>query len=107
MPPNWYDREGRPISMEEWVALLGDGDYKRVAEDTVGDLWVSTVWLGLDTNYRDDKHPLIFETMVWTVAGDKIIDGPIRYMTEEAAVTGHRYVVAQIERRNELYGGPL
>ena len=93
--------------MEEWVALLGDGDYKRIAETTVGDLWVSTVWLGLDTNWRDDQHPLIFETMVWNIAGDKITDGPIRYATEEAAMTGHRYVVAQIERRNELYGGPL
>lgn len=26
--------------MEEWVALHGDSEYKRVAEDEVGDLWV-------------------------------------------------------------------
>jgi len=92
--------------MERWAELLADREYRRVAEDTVGDAWVSTVWLGLDHSFLGGP-PLTFETMIWSVEGDKILDGPIRYATESAAIEGHRYIVAELRRRNELYGGPI
>ena len=91
-----YDRQGRPIAtIEEWGRLHADMAYKRVAETTVGRLWVSTVWLGLDHSFGDGP-PLIFETMVF-VAGEGGTDlDCIRYSTEAEALEGHQRVVDQI-----------
>ncbi len=35
-----------------------------MAEDHVGEAWISTLWLGINHNYGDGP-PLIFETMVF------------------------------------------
>lgn len=90
----WYDRQGKPITMEAASELLGDEEYKRVAEDTIGPYWVSTVWLGLDHGFMRKSPPLIFETMVF--ANEEIRgDGPMfdldcaRYFSEEEARRGH------------------
>jgi hypothetical protein len=49
----YYDRQGQPLTLEEWASQVGDLSLKRVAQDDVMTpegrcLWVSTVWLGLD-----------------------------------------------------------
>lgn len=96
---NLYDREGKPITVGEWSQLLLSNDYKRVAEDKIGDKWISTVWIGLDHSTNGSR--LIFETMIF--AGDgadsKIVDGPFRYQTLEAARAGHEWAVGQEKRR--------
>jgi hypothetical protein len=43
---------------------------RRVAETTVGDFWVSTVFLGLDHNWGHRGSPLLFETMVFPADKD-------------------------------------
>jgi hypothetical protein len=99
----YYDRQGNPLTMEEWVELLDrrDPDYERVAETTVGRLWVSTVWLGLDHNWSPpgEHHiPLIFETMIfprWN-RSDLYLD---RYATEAQALAGHEVAVAWARKR--------
>jgi hypothetical protein len=90
-----YDRDGNPITMEQWNTLLGNFDYKIVRQTQIGPYWVSTVWLGLDHNYFSSP-PLIFETMVFGVTrDDPMLDtlGPdiecVRYATEEQAIAGH------------------
>ena len=65
---DWYDRRGRPISIERVGELRSsDPQYYRVALSQVGDYEVSTVWLGMD--HRHDttttQRPLIFETMIF------------------------------------------
>lgn len=73
--PMWFNRDGEPITVEEWGELReSNSEYFRVAEDNLeavsfdGEwysmLWVSTVWLGINHNYGDGP-PLIFETMVF------------------------------------------
>jgi hypothetical protein len=96
---DWYDREGKPISMMEAVRLGVDEEYKRVAEEQVGPYWISTVWLGLDHNYGGGP-PLIFETMVFTSSE---INDPEhkglhdldcwRWSTEAEARRGHEEIV--------------
>lgn len=84
-----YDRDGRPITMEEFVDLLTrKDDYRRVGWDTVGNRVVSTVWLGMDHAFGVRGPPLIFETMVFP-------EGEIlrRYPTEELARAGHAEAV--------------
>jgi len=100
----YYDRQGKPLTTDEWVNMSErrSPDYKRVAQTQVGQLWVSTVWLGLDHNWSPPGKthvPLIFETMVfgpgsWT---DLWMD---RYPTELAALAGHDQAVAWARDKN-------
>lgn len=92
----YYDRQGNVLTADQWLALFrDDADYykqKRVAETTVGQLWVSTVWLGLNHQYGSGP-PLIFETMIfprWDY-GELYMD---RYSTEAEALAGHERAVA-------------
>ena len=94
---NYYDRDGKPMTLTEWSKAVEKPDAKRVAEDTLPNgMWVSTVWLGIDHNYSDTGSPIIFETMVFPSK-----DGPLdeqdveRYATESEAVTGHKAMVAK------------
>lgn len=116
----YFDRQGNPIDMGDWVEAFGDLEYKRVAEDTVDHWWISTVWLGLDHGFSPDAPPLIFETMVFDQSkkgeaqsrksyrrlfGRKPKTGKVlgpdayqqRYSTEEAALEGHKEAVLAAE----------
>lgn len=102
--PEYIGRRGELLTLEEWAAKLADIDYKRVASDEVGPLWVSTVWLGLDHGFGRAGPPIIFETMAFPrVEGRKRegsewaeLLGPWRYATEEEALRGHRAIVAKL-----------
>lgn len=93
----WYDRQGNPITIDEWERLNTENpEYKRVALDTVGTKRISTVLLGLDHNYFDNGLPLIFETMVFE--GESWRDEEcVRYSTEAEAIEGHRQMVAKYQ----------
>ena len=96
----FYDRNGAPMSLEDWARKIGDRDYKRVAETTTpSGHWVSTVWFGLDHSFGD-ATPLIFETMVFPPRkdGEKRSSSELdarRYSTEEDAKAGHAEMVAK------------
>lgn len=82
------------------MQLLGDQDYRRVAQHFFGQFHVSTIWLGLDHSFCSDGPPLIFETMVF---GD---GGPLeqeRYSSEADAVRGHHEYV-KLYRKKILRG---
>jgi hypothetical protein len=91
---DYYDRNGDPISFERWFELWHE-DYKRVAFDSVGDVEVSTVWLGLNHSFLPDSPPIIFETMVFGGPNDEDQE---RYSTEEEAIEGHRRWVQLVSR---------
>jgi hypothetical protein len=80
----YYDRQGNPLhDVEEFARMFANN---RVAETMIGDVRVSTVWLGVDHNFSGKGPPLIFETMVF--GGD--LDGECyRYPTETDALKGH------------------
>lgn len=51
---DYYDRDGSPLTTDEWTKMLGIAAKKRVAETTLPDgTWISTVWLGLNHQYGD------------------------------------------------------
>lgn len=103
---DYYDREGRRIDLHRLSELLGDPDYKRIAQTSVGPYDVSTVWLGVDHGFVSaqlklgrEVAPLIFETMVFGVGGRDLplADEQWRYSTEAQARQGHVFVVRLIE----------
>jgi hypothetical protein len=93
-----YARDGNPISLEEFSALLARGlDYSRVAHTVLDDgVSVSTVWTGMDYNFFGEGPPLIFETMVF---GGTLDGYQWRYPNEVAALAGHDQAVAEAMRR--------
>lgn len=102
-----YDRQGNRITLEEWSKLLGSDLYRRVAWTEIGDVKVSTVWLGLEHHLDlvTGTHPpapvAIFETMVF---GGVMDQEQWRYATEEQALEGHAHVVTLVKSQLSLEG---
>ena len=96
----WYDKEGNLLSDSgaafemRYDRVSGKiSDYARIGEDRVGDVRVSTVWLGLNHAFERNSKLLIFESM--TFGGDT--DGEcVRYATEQEAIDGHRNIVENL-----------
>ena len=47
----------------EWGAFFEKIENRRVAQDTIGKFWISTVFIGIDHGIFE--APLVFETMVF------------------------------------------
>jgi len=101
----YWARDGSEITMEQWVELLRDFDYKRVALTRLtDDISVSTVWLGMEHAFtfadHDPDYPVhIFETLVF----GGTMDGEMwRYGTEAAALDGHADVVEHVRVAYQL-----
>lgn len=63
------DAKGEPIpetDLLKWGKWLETGN-RRVADETVGNVRVSTVFLGLDMNFSGDGDPVLWETMTFGV----------------------------------------
>ncbi|OFB37957.1 hypothetical protein BA059_16810 [Mycolicibacterium sp. (ex Dasyatis americana)] len=93
-----YDRDGKPMP-DDWYDTTKHGNKysstmsnKRVACTVVGDIVVSTVWLGLDHEHYTDV-PIIFETMTF---GEPWNNKMERYSTEEDAMRGHLRVLERL-----------
>jgi len=86
-----YDKEGKPISMEQWSKLFEDKRYQILKQTQIGPLLVSTVWLGIDHSFGEHP-PLIFETMIFGTDEEEIW----RYASEEQALAHHDELCEQI-----------
>ena len=89
-----YNREGEPITLDEWASLLADRDYKIVEQTQIPEteILVSTVWLGIDHSFGYSDKPVLFETMVFGM-GEEIQE---RWHTEDEARQGHRQILAKV-----------
>lgn len=63
---------------------------RHVKQENIGDVSVSTVFLGLDHNFCETGEPILFETMIFGGEHDGYCD---RYSTWEEAEKGHDTVV--------------
>jgi hypothetical protein len=54
--------EDDPLRYAEWRSTAD----RIVRQDKIGTSFVSTVFLGIDHNWRMEGPPLLFETMIWT-----------------------------------------
>lgn len=100
--PLYYDRQGNPLSLLEWAKIVEAQDmaYKIVKRSGTDDVWVSTVWLGIDHSFGEEV-PLIFETMIFGLPPE-VDEYCERYPTEAAALAGHDRAVAWL--RDHLSG---
>lgn len=102
----FYDRNGKQMTMLEWSKVYEDTEYRILGSHYIDNLWVSTVWLGLDHRFLDEGPPLIFESMVFAVPdGDDRWEAieMRRYATEKEAMVGHAELVAHYKtERSEM-----
>ena len=86
--------DGVPVpapSLVAWANWIGVND-RTIARTEVGEVTVSTVFLGLDHNFFGGT-PLLFETLVF---GGEHADDMERYATLDEARRGHDRMVALI-----------
>lgn len=82
------------LQWAKWMDLSRKDDSFRVAQDTIGDMWISTVFLGLDHRFAGSGSPVVFETMVFSLKGLFDSDERMqRYCTFEEAERGHNEIV--------------
>ena len=104
----YFDRQGNSMTMIEWAQMFENStqavNLRRVIATKVRHIWVSTVWLGLNHEWRDGP-PLIFETMMFNRhkrdrnKHSGRFDFCDRYSTEEQARRGHHRVVQVLKAR--------
>jgi len=84
----WYRLKGRAPVLDP-THQLQPIDERRIARTAITpEVYVSTVFLGLDHRYTPEGPPILFETLVFGLSADG--DEPQeRYTTYEAAEAGH------------------
>ena len=78
------DKEIIEANLMDWALWFETAD-RHVAKDEVGEVRISTVFLGLDHSFLGGS-PLFFETMVF---GGKLDQEMERYSTWQEAEAGH------------------
>jgi hypothetical protein len=87
------DHNVRPVdTMEEWVHVF-DLDNNVVAQTGNDNIFVSTVFLGINHNFWGEGPPILFETMIF---GGKMDEYQHRYHTYDEAVSGHNMVCEEL-----------
>lgn len=88
-------KDGVPVpepDLIKWARSFKNIDNRRVAFTEIGDVHVSTVFLGLDHSFGGGK-PVLFETMIFEGEHDGYQE---RYCTLEDAMIGHERAVALV-----------
>lgn len=94
----YYLLDGTEVSVLEWAAEYETRD-RSIGKTTVGDVLVSTVWLGGGRAFGEGP-PLIFETMVFRDPDgefEALDEFSRRYWTREQAVAGHAAVCVEVQ----------
>jgi hypothetical protein len=96
---DWYmlDEHHNPkpcnyLQYAEWFFANGEETARRIASDTIGDVYVSTVFLGRDHRFAPGM-PILFETMVF---GGVLDQEQCRYCAWNEAVVGHANMIERV-----------
>lgn len=88
-------QNGEPVQCDDlltWARWFEDADQERIVQqDTIDDLLVSTVFLGLDHSFGGGS-PLLYETMI--LGDDNSGEYQERYATRAEAAEGHTRALA-------------
>lgn len=85
----------KAVDLMTWAKWLESPD-RIIKQTNVGDVKISTVFLGLDYSFSNepDHEPILYETMVF---GGKLNDSQERYTTYDLAEAGHAKWVKKVE----------
>ena len=98
----WYilDNNNKPVKSNitdcgNW--LEENPERKAVKQEHVGDVFVSTVFLGLDHSF-ESATPILWETMIFGGEHDQYMD---RYTSHEDALEGHQTALNLLNNETE------
>ncbi len=89
-----------PCSIDEWAECRNKmikEKSKHVAQETINDKWISTIWIGIDHQWHDKGQPQIFETMIFEDNGKGYEIYCNRYSTWKEAEEGHQKSVEWVK----------
>jgi len=94
----WYilDENNLPIKVSVFDAvdwLENNDDKVRLKQEHIGDIYISTVFLGLDHAFNGEI-PLLWETMIFGGENDQYQE---RYSSYEDALDGHQKAVELVK----------
>ena len=89
-------KEVKEVDLITWAKWYEKTE-RHVAYEKIGDVRVSTVFLGLNHNFGDGA-PILFETLVFGGPLDGEMD---RYTTWEQAEAGHKAMVERVKSASE------
>ena len=90
----YADKHGQPLELEAWALLHEDDQYCTIDRTEVGEVLVSTVWIGMPAFGQ------MFETMVFWITTHLNGDLPVeRYDTLSQAQAGHDQMVARMREQ--------
>jgi hypothetical protein len=102
------NRKVVPSTRRQWCEFFASPE-RLIKQETVGDFWVSTVFLGIDHNFSGDGPPVLFETIVFGEPEEQDLLGRKqqvrpslqmdRYCTLDEAEAGHEQVVQQLRQQ--------
>ena len=97
----WYilNKNNKPIPKPALEASmwLDKNDHRRtVKRDEIGDILVSTVFLGLDHAWLNEQTPVLWETMIFGGEHDQYQE---RYTSYEDALEGHEKALTLITKK--------
>ena len=90
------DEDGFPIpepDLTTWARWFQQSEKRIVAQTVIGDVTVSTVFLGADHSFRGGP-PVLWETMIFGGEHDEYQQ---RYHTRAKAIAGHTDAVRMVE----------
>ena len=97
------DEQGNPVAEPDllmWARWFDVEHRRRLALDKIGEITVSTVFLGVDHNFLRQGAPLLYETMIFGALSEWGLDDyQNRYATREEALQGHAEAVALVRAK--------
>lgn len=99
------NKQIQTATMMEWAQWMASPNRNRVKSSTlevslggkrVGEIRISTVFLGLDHSFTPGAEPILFETMIFGGALDQEMD---RCCTYEAAIKMHELMIERVKNQ--------
>jgi hypothetical protein len=82
----------------EWAEFFETAD-RVLAQDTIGAARISTAFIGFDPMPRDQRRPMLWETMIF---GGALDHRRWRYTSRAAALAGHAEALEQVRSAEAL-----
>jgi hypothetical protein len=100
------DANGKPVlepDLIQWSQAFHDSDRRVARTDITAEVYVSTVFLGMDHQNTPGGPPLIFESMVFRNGEGTECE---RYTTRGQAIAGHEAICANLREQTEKQPTP-
>lgn len=94
------DAKGNPIpepDVLKWGAWFTKADRRVALTELSNNIYISTVFLGLDHSFLFTGPPILYETMIFW-EGHDLHNDEMRYATREQALIGHEIMVKRVRK---------